>query len=383
MDKKPGFLRKVFGSRYARFFYSTRKRKIVFGILGVLLILYFVNNSMKPDFETDLYVVESQTLVEKVTAPGEVKADKSIGLAFLQPGRIDDIFVLDGTIVSEGERIASIDTTKLYQSYLSADAALRNTKASLDSTYDTLQGHDDDETFAQIASRTTSETTKDQAYRSLVIAQKSLSEGTMTAPFGGIVNYIEGVSIGSYASAITPSFALVDPGTVYFEAKVNEVDVANVSVNAKAVVELDAYPDEIFDQQVQSVGFIKTITSSGGTAYRVRVSLPQNIHNRFRLGMNGDVDFIINKSDGVITIPISAVVEEDDMNYVWVVNGGGKVSRIEVEVGASSIDDVEIISGLAEGDVIVQRPPSKIVEGNKVKSENGIDTPGNPLQSIF
>jgi len=348
-----------------------------------LIALGIFKNITKPNLEADLYIVESSDIVEEVTAPGEVMAEKAVGLVFLQPGQIDEIYVSDGDVVAANEQIARVDTSKLYQSYLSANAALRSTQATLDRTYDDVQGHEDNESFAQREARTSAEAARDQTYRSLVVAQISLSEGIMRAPFAGIINYSDGTSIGSYASPAMPSFSLVDPETVYFESRVNELDISSISVNARAEITLDAYPDEVFGEQVKSVGFVKTITSSGSTAYKVKTTLPRNIHNKFRLGMSGDVSFIINKSEGVITVPISSVIEKDNETFVWVVGDGARVRKNSIKTGSSSFDEIEVLDGLAEGSVIVERPSSNIKEGDKVSSQNGVDTPGGFFGRFF
>jgi HlyD family secretion protein len=82
--------------------------------------------------------------------------------------------------------------------------------------------------------------------------------------------------------------------------------------------------------------------------------------------MNGDVDIIISEKSDVLLVPITAVIEDGDETFVWLVEGG-KARKRTVEVGVSSVNETEIIKGLDSGEVVVTRPPIKIEEGSKLK----------------
>jgi len=351
------------------FLFKTKLRKVIFFTALALFSYSRVNAYLKPDFELDLITVDSETFVEKVSASGEVRAEKAINLVFQSAGDITDIAVGDGSFVKKGQAIATVDSTIAYQTYLQAQADLRAKEASLDVVYDAVKDHDDDESLAQKESRTLAETAKDKSYRGLVAAQKALGNSTLVAPFEGILNYVKGVSVGSYASAVSPSFTLVDPDTIYFQAEVSEVEVSRIKLGTEAHIQLDAYPTEEYIEKVGMIGFSDVTTSTGGTAYTIKVSLPTNSDNKFRLGMNGDIDFVISEQNGVLSVPFSALVEESSDQFVWVVRDNGKVTKTKVETGTSSLDSIEIISGLQIGAVIVERPPNTLEEGNKVKQK--------------
>jgi RND family efflux transporter MFP subunit len=366
-----------------RWFFKTRRRKIITLAIVAIIILLQINSARKPDYEVDVYTISKETFTESVTAAGEVKAKKSADLTFVASEIIDDIYVDDGSWVKKGEKIASLNTTNLYQDYKIADAALRAREASLNAVYDDLQGKLNTETYTEISTRTTAETAKDAAVFGFIKAQRNLANAIIKAPFDGVITFKDGVSIGKYASVAAPSFNITDPSTVYFEVEVSELDVNDISPGMKATIELDAFPNETFDELLESVGFVSTFTSSGGTAYHARISLSDNIINRFRLGMNGDAEIVINERDNVISVPTSAVVEEDDKSYVWKVINGGSVVKSEVEIGASAINDTEIVGGVVEGDAVIIRPPSKLSEKDRVKVIKNNGQNGEGLMNIF
>jgi len=231
-----------------------------------------------------------------------------------------------------------------------------------------LQGKETTETFADIDTRTASEVARDNAYRTFVIAQKNLSNSSLVAPFDGVLNYNNGTSIGKYTNSLTPTFTMVDPKSVYFSAEVNELDIGKVKKGTPVKLEIDAHPGVVFDEAVTAVGYVNTFTSTGGTAYRIRISLPENQQNMFRVGMNGDAELILSKQANTISIPQSAIVEEDGESFVWIITPVGKTAKVMVETGISSLNDIEILSGLDERVLVIERPPSKIEEGDKVKT---------------
>jgi Trk K+ transport system NAD-binding subunit len=62
---------------------------------------------------------------------------------------------------------------------------------------------------------------------------------------------------------------------------------------------------------------------------------------------------------------VTALVEETEKYFVWTIEEK-RAKKVEIEVGVSSFDEVEVISGLKKGDIIITRPPSKIEEGDKI-----------------
>lgn len=359
---------KTFLTSIRNFLFKTKRRTVIVLVIVGIIAISQIRSYLQADYEVRVVDVKRDTFIDTISASGEVKAERYANLVFLSSGDIKDIYVTDGSTVQKGDRIATIDSTIAYQTYLQAEADLRAREASLAVVYDDLKGHDEDESLSQKEERTLAETAKDKAYRAYVAAQKALSNTTIRAPFDGIVQFASNLSIGSYASPASASFVLVDPTTVYFEAEVSEIEVSEIKLDMKSLIQLDAYPDEEYDQRVAMIGITNVTTSTGGTAYTVKVALPTNNDNKFRVGMSGDIDFIVEEATNTLFVPFSSLVDEDGKNYVWVVSGTNNVTKTAVETGNSSVDSVEILSGIKEGDRIVERPPNDMQDGDKVKS---------------
>jgi RND family efflux transporter MFP subunit len=363
-DKSKGFINSI--TNYLKGL--SRRKKIFLLLLLIAIVAWRINSARKSGLEVDTASVQRSTLTNTILAPGTVTADEYADLSFQTSGEVAEVNVKEGDSVEKGDIIAKLDTTSLYSSYLQSQANLRRYEASLDKTYDDLQGHETDESFEQIETRTLAETNKDKAYWALVAASKNLAGAYIKAPFDGIVTQVpDNLLPGSYASApSTAIFSVVNPETIYFEAEVNELEINDLFSGAKTNIQLDAFPGETYDQEVFSTNFSSVTTSTGGTAYQVRISLPENDLLKFKLGMNGDAEIVISEKHEVLLIPANAVVDDSDKSYVWIVENGRARKRI-IEVGESSINDVEILSGLEENQSVIVRPPSEIEEGVKVK----------------
>ncbi|MFV1917413.1 MAG: efflux RND transporter periplasmic adaptor subunit, partial [Patescibacteria group bacterium] len=121
-----------------------------------------------------------------------------------------------------------------------------------------------------------------------------------------------------------------------------------------------------YEGVIEGMAFSNVVTSTGGSAFPVRVTLPGQNALKFRVGMNGDAEFIISEKTGQLLIPQTALVEENSDTYAWIIEGG-KAKKVSIKIGASSINDVEVISGVNEGDTVIIRPPSDLKDGDRVK----------------
>lgn len=357
---------KGMGSKVKLFRFGKKKTIIIIVLLlifGVWRYMAYINGGL----EVTTSRVVKDNLTESISSSGDVMADKYAAMYFPTPGKVAWINVTEGQSVKKYQSLISLDKTLLDTAYQQAANTLRKYDATVDYVHDSLKNKDKTETFLEKDTRTTAEATKDSAYDAFRAAEYNLKNAVLYAPFDGIVtSFAAGMAVGANVTSATPAMLVIDPSTVYFLSQVGEIDVMKIKNKMKAEIALDAYPNETFVTEVLSIDFAPTTTSTGGTAYKVKISLPENKDMRFRLGMNGDAKFIISQKENVLMIPQNAIVEENDKTYVFIVEDGKAVKK-EVKLGIYSIDDVEVLEGLNEGYMVIQRPGSKLKEGSRVK----------------
>lgn len=303
-------------------------------------------------------------LVQSVATSGTVRADQYSQLTFPSGGLIKWVGVKAGDSVKKGQAIAQLDTVSLNAIYQQALNNRRSTQAAVDNIHDQVKNNDSTETFAQKATRTASEVANDNAWDALQAAADNLRNASIYAPFAGIVDTVIPSSPGIQVLPGAANYTVVNPTSVYFDAEVEETDLPNIKVGQVVNIKLDAYPDNNYQGKVQTVGMVAFTSSTGGNAYHVRITLPDNSEQKFKVGMGGDVEIIFNTIPQVLTVPSDAVIN-DTTNYVWVVENG-HARKIAVEIGVSNADKTEIKSGIKAGDTVITNPPATLKDGQKV-----------------
>jgi membrane fusion protein, macrolide-specific efflux system len=142
------------------------------------------------------------------------------------------------------------------------------------------------------------------------------------------------------------------------QAQVDETDIGRVKLNQKATIKLDAYPDEAIPGYVEQIAY-ESQTINSVTVYVVNI-LPENVPAFFRSGMSATVNFQMDERQGVLTLPIAAVKKVGTRSYVFK-QQDGKIKAEQVQTGLVNTENLEVLSGVAEGDTVII-PTKKIVD---------------------
>ena len=204
------------------------------------------------------------------------------------------------------------------------------------------------------------------AQLSLQNAQDALDNYTITAPISGTViekNFKAGDTIdnNSLTAAGGTLAVLYDMSTLTFEMKIDEKDINKVQVGQEVTITADAVEGITFSGVVDTVN-INGTTVSGQTNYPVTVVIndPQDL----KPGMNVSADIIVERAGTVLCVPVDAVNRGSDKPTVQVAQEGtldengnvvdpSKLETREVTLGRNDNDNIEITSGLSEGEIVV------------------------------
>ena len=153
----------------------------------------------------------------------------------------------------------------------------------------------------------------------------------------------------------------------------DETDIANIRVKQNARIVLDAYADQPMKATTARIAFdAKTVNNV--TTYQVDV-LPEQIPAFMRSGMTANVTFEVRSKNDILVIPQLAVKQTDGASVVTVKNpANGKLEDRPIAIGESDNRHYEVVSGLAEGEVIVV-PEYRAGDGRK--KPGGPFAPGN------
>lgn len=288
--------------------------------------------------------------------------------------------------------------------------------------------------YAYLTAKSTYEATDAQSHQFQARYEKQLdylSKARIVAPMPGIITFLdcEEGEIAAAQTAFTQGKTLMTIANLdvfEVEVEVDETEIAKVALGQHAEIEVDALPDTTFDGEVVEIGNTALISGLGSqdqtTNFRVKV-LFKDDEARIRPGMSATVDLTTDRRENVLGVPFASIVmrafdldslerareaEENDSNPVGVgqvhaaENGeaetntakgadeekektelkgvfairDGKARFVQVKTGIADQKNIEVISGLSEGDSIISGPYRvlrTIKDGDKVKidTENG------------
>lgn len=171
---------------------------------------------------------------------------------------------------------------------------------------------------------------------------------TLRAPASGVViekNVVQGARIMPGMDL----FRVADLSRVWVEAEVFEKDLSLVREGQHGMVSFEAYPGEMFHG---SVTYIYPTVSLSARTGRVRIEL-QNPGLRLKPGMYAQVELQSPALEETLLVPRSAVLQTGERSVVFHRMSNGQLHPMEVVTGLSSGDQVQILSGLREGNVVV------------------------------
>jgi multidrug efflux pump subunit AcrA (membrane-fusion protein) len=155
---------------------------------------------------------------------------------------------------------------------------------------------------------------------------------------------------GSVSSRAGGFVTLTDLGTNEVRARFSEADTAKIRAGQAAKVEFESLGQQLTARVVR-IDPIETVVANVVT-YTVTLLLDKKLEE-IKPGMTGNVDVIINQKQNVLRLPVTAVNPRNGRATVQVLKDDGALEGRQVTTGLKGDDDVEITSGLAEGDKVV------------------------------
>ena len=304
------------------------------------------------------FTVEKGPLQVILSAAGTVKAGNQTDLSFQTGGRLSWVGVKKGDWMKKWQGIAGLDQRTVQKNlekelndYLKTRWDFQGNRETYNVTTDNFDHYTLTPAVRRILEKSQFDLNNSVLDVELQAVAKEFS--VIVSPFSGLITNVSapnpGVNVLTGAAIVT----VIDPNSMYFEAQIDEVDIAKVGVGASVQLTLDAYPAEIIDAKVVNIDFSPISLSGGGTGYAVKISLPSQTDDlKFKLGLNGNADIVMVKLDEALILPPAAAVQKDG-RWVVKVRRGKEIVEQEVNIGWETEDKVEIKSGLTIGDKVV------------------------------
>ncbi len=413
--------------------------KRIFAALFVLAIAGVVAASLRPKSEPPLAVqtgaARKGAITRIVTAGGKLQAATEVKLSSNITGDLIELLIREGDRVTRGQVLGRIDARR-YGAQLNQSEAARNSAAA-DAEVQNVRvtqlkadlARVDRLVASQNASAAEAEKARAeldgaraqaasagqrlaQADAALREARHQYSLTTLTAPMDGIVTQrLKQVGERVRGSDFSEDVLMVISTLSKMEMKmeVGEHEVVYVKEGDPAEIEIDAFADRKFKAQVVEVARNATIKNLGTeqevTTFVVRLALVDQVTGALP-GMSAQASVSTDTRAGAVVVPIQAVTVRNEKELatpggspekttpqpplapgkkarkeklrkvVFVVVDGAAKAR-PVETGLASDTEIEIVSGVAEGEVVVEGPyrvlSRDLADGKKVKVETPAD----------
>lgn len=376
--------------------------------------------------EVEIATVSASTVVETVSATGKIQPEIEVKISSMVSGEIISLPVKEGQVVKKGDLLVKINPDLYTSSLNRTVAGLSGSKAGLtqaDAQFkEAKSSYDRNKTLFQkgiiskadwdksIASFEVAKATKQTAYFNVQSASASVSEAKdnlgrtiIYAPADGTISVLnvelgERV-LGTQQMTGTEILRVANLNNMEVEVDVNENDIVKIKEGDFAKVEVDAYLKKQFKGVVTSISnsASSTLTSDQVTNFKVKIRILKEsyedllvgkpaAYSPFRPGMTATVDIITKTKKNVLTVPISSVVvkadtaavkevkmpedldekkaaPKSDKKYECVfVKVGGKAKIRVIKTGIQDDANIEVLSGLKIGDVVITGPYTTVAK---------------------
>ncbi|EAT59168.1 efflux RND transporter periplasmic adaptor subunit [Chlorobium ferrooxidans] len=274
------------------------------------------------------------SISSSVSTTGAVEPENRVKIKSSVGGRVEEVLVDEGQLVSKGTVLAMLSSTER--------AAL------LDAAR--LQGKSEQSYWNNVYKKT-----------------------AVIAPMDGQV-IVRSVNPGQTVTTSDSLFVLSDHLIV--KAYVDETDIGRVKTGQKAVIGLDAYPEIRVNGVVEHI-YYESRLQNNVSIYNVDV-IPDRIPEVFRSGMSANIRIIVQENSRALLLPLRAVQSRNGSQVVMQKkrgkDGGQRYTR--VKTGLQDDGKIEILSGITDSSVVLLPDSSFVLPKN-----NGGTNPFTPQRS--
>lgn len=355
---------------------------IVVGVAGA--IYAWVGKDGNGEAELTLVTAELGSITDKALAVGRIEPRERFQVKSKVSGIVKRCYVEVGDAVERGDLLFEIAPDPTPQELLDVDHRLRSAEARYEKAKADFQRGQElhgeglmssGELDALVEQFELAQVAREQAEDNRQLTRQGRVSGSVTdvetvirANASGTV-LSRAVNVGDPVVPLTSYqpgtelAAIAEMGDLIFKGTVDEIDVGKIAVGMPCRIKVGALPNQVVTGRLSRIA-PQAQRSEGATLFDVEAELDPDQEVVLRAGYSANADVVIREKTDIVLIPERLVTFEDDGETAWVeVPGGGPEAapeKVAVELGLSDGLNVEVVTGLSEGDEVVQRPPKEI-----------------------
>ncbi len=283
------------------------------------------------DVTYSTYTAKKKTISSTTIVTGYLSSKTEVECYFTDyTGQLKNIYVRPGDMVEEGQLLAEMNT-----GVLEYELEIQRLRVQLAQLNYNSSGSAADRLQLEIEQNTLAE------------YQAEYDGSKIFAPISGQVSFVDGVNPGSEVNPYKILVKIVDPDDLYVVATVNETKAYTLGDKVTVTIGDDSYDAEITRTPKEEKAEGDEVTNT------VHADFTGSTKPTFAfLGSLSDITKVNSVSENAIVIPKHLVKSDDNHTYVQILVDGEK-KEVDVTTGISNATEIEITSGLNEGDQVV------------------------------
>lgn len=275
--------------------------------------------------EANTVVVTRKEIVRTITAFGEIFPQDEVVLRFKTGGVVQEIAVREGERVQKDQVLVRLSNSQQQLKLLQARNA-----------YET----------AKITAAPNEVQIKELEYK---IAQEEYEHTILKAPWEGDVIAVH-VQEGDTVTNSTDIVTLLNRDELFVTVDIDEVDIREIALGQRARVTLEAYPGLVLPAQVSQIAY-RAIPKGSTKAVAVTLKLLKD-DPRIKPGFSARAEIVVAEVKDALQVPLTAIRTVGGRSFVALVKGTA-VEQVPVEVGITTAEVAQILSGVNEGDRVL------------------------------
>ncbi|UCD94175.1 MAG: efflux RND transporter periplasmic adaptor subunit [Candidatus Zixiibacteriota bacterium] len=352
---------------------------IVLAVISAVLFFALSGNAKKENGLKTLQVTKG-SIIDKALAVGKIEPKQEISVKSKISGIVRKIYVEVGDEVRVGDPLIDVAPDPTPIEFAEAkrqveiyEVAFENAKREYERFKTLLEKE-----LISTQEFDTKESVYEQARLRLQLAEEKLQliesgkteiadlkvDNTIKSQVNGMVlsRLVEEgdpvVPLTSYQAG-TDLMTLAYMEDLIFKGTVDEIDVGKLNAGMDAEITVGALPKDTIFGTLERVS-PKAHREEGSTVFDVEIKLADLGSRLLRAGYSANADIIITKKEDILVIPERLITFVDDSAFVEIQDTLGETSKVAIEVGLSDGINIEVTSGVGEGDVLIERPPREI-----------------------
>ncbi len=319
-------------------------------------------------------------LVQKALAVGTIEPEVEISVKSKVSGVVRQMFVEEGGFVRAGEPLMEIRPDPTPLELVEARRQLELREIEMQNARHEIERSKELAERELIARQDleSAQRRHDEAALQLRMAREKLEllergrihgsgsgvESVVRAPVTGFVleKMVETgdpvVPLSTYQEG-TVLMTMANMDELIFRGTVDEIDVGKLVEGMPVEIKVGALPDARIEGVVTRIS-LKAKKQENATTFPVEIALTQTGGATLRSGLSANAEIIIQKREGVLTLPERVVTFEGDSAWVTVPVAEGQSEKRVIRTGLSDAIQVEVVAGLQEGDKVLEKPAKQI-----------------------